>query len=104
MCCSRNFTTIRVLSLMYFLCTKLVALRDRGWGELRVSQDLEDIVHLVDNRPALRAGLARADASVRAYVQRQVQELLAHPAFAEALAWTVPYGADTPIRLRSTSG
>jgi len=87
-------STIRVLSPVYFLCTKLVALRDRGWGELRVSQDLEDIVHLVDNRLELRPELTQADATVRVYVQQQLQELLAHPAFAEALSWTVPYGAD----------
>lgn len=87
-------STIRVLSPVYFLCTKLVALRDRGWGELRVSQDLEDIVHLVDNRRELRAELIQADASVRIYVQQQLQGLLAHPAFPEALSWTVPYGAD----------
>ena len=43
-------STIRLLSPVYFLYTKLVALRDRGWGELRLSQDLEDIVHLVANR------------------------------------------------------
>jgi len=85
---------IKVLSPVYFLCTKLVALRDRGWGELRVSQDLEDIVHLVDNRPELRVELTQADASLRAYIQQQLRELLAHPAFAEALSWTVPYGAD----------
>ena len=78
---------------MYFLYTKLVALRDRGWGELRVSQDLEDIVHLVDNRVELRTELPQADINVQAYVQ-QLQALLAHPGFAEALFWTVPYGAD----------
>jgi predicted nucleotidyltransferase len=87
-------STIRILSPVYFLCTKLVALRDRGWGELRISQDLEDIVHLVDNRRELRAELAQAYASLRVYVQQQLQELLAHAAFAEALSWTVPYGAD----------
>lgn len=89
-----NETTIRVLSPVYFLCTKLVALRDRGWADLRVSQDLEDIVHLVDNRVELGVELARASGGVRAYVRQQLQDLVAHPAFAEALAWTVPYGAD----------
>ena len=89
-----NETTIRVLSPVYFLCTKLVALRDRGWTELRVSQDLEDIVHLIDNRVGLPTELAQATSSVRSYVRQQLQELLAHPAFAEALSWTVPYGAD----------
>ena len=89
-----NETTIRVLSPIYFLCTKLAALRDRGWADLRVSQDLEDIVHLVDNRVELLTEVARASGGVRAYVRQQLHELLAHPAFTEALAWTVPYGAD----------
>lgn len=89
-----NETTIRVLSPVYFLCTKLVALRDRGWEDLRVSQDLEDIVHLVDNRVELPTEVAQASGDVRAYVRQQLHDLLAHPAFAEALAWTVPYGAD----------
>lgn len=87
-------TSIRVLSPVYFLCTKLVALRDRGWDELRVSQDLEDIVHLVDNRAELQAELTHAPRAVRTYVRQQLRELLAHPAFAEALSWTMPYGAD----------
>lgn len=62
--------------------------------DLRVSQDLEDIVHVVDNRAELLTELAQAPGAVRAYVRQQVHDLLAHPAFAEALAWTMPYGAD----------
>ena len=61
---------------------------------MRVSQDLEDIVHLVDNRLELATELAQASGGVRAYVRQQLQNLLGHPLFAEALAWTVPYGAD----------
>ena len=87
-------TTIRVLSPVYFLCTKLVALRDRGWADLRVSQDLEDIVHLVDNWTELSAELTQMPRTVQVYVRQQLRELLAHPAFAEALSWTIPYGAD----------
>ncbi|WP_460586158.1 hypothetical protein [Hymenobacter arcticus] len=61
-------------------------MRDRGWGKLRLSQDLEDIVHLVANRLELQAELSQADPSARGYAQQQLQELLAHPAFAEALS------------------
>ncbi|MGI4736808.1 MAG: nucleotidyl transferase AbiEii/AbiGii toxin family protein [Janthinobacterium lividum] len=89
-----NEMTIQVLSSVYFLGTKLVALRERGWVDLRVSQDLEDIVHVVANRAELPAELAQAPGAVRAYVCQQLYELLAHPAFAEALSWTIPYGAD----------
>lgn len=89
-----DHTTIRLLSPVYFLGTKLVALRDRGWADLRVSQDLEDIVHLVDNRTELLAELAQAEDWVRTYIQEQLRALLGHPVFAEALSWTLPYGAD----------
>lgn len=92
-------TSIQVLSPVYFLCTKLVALRDRGWAELRVSQDLEDIVHLVDNRVELAAELAQAEGPVRAYVQQQLHELLAHPCPGPS-----PTARTTPTRKRCISG
>lgn len=87
-------TSIQLLSPVYFLATKLTALRDRGWSDLRMSQDLEDIVHVVDNRLELLTELAHAEETVRTYIHQQLQELLAHPAFDEALSWTLPYGAD----------
>lgn len=62
-------TTIRILSPVYFLATKLVALRDRGWEDLRLSQALEDLVHVVDNRPQLIQEVAAADEGVRNYIQ-----------------------------------
>ena len=87
-------TFIRLLPAVYYLATKLAALRDRGWAELRLRQDLEDIVHLVDNRPELPLEVNQAELDVRQYVREQLRELLAQPTFAEALAWTLPYGAD----------
>ena len=89
-----DHTLIRLLPAAYYLATKLAALRDRGWGELRLSQDLEDIVHLVDNRPELPAEVSQAEPAVRDYVRAQLRELLAQPTLAEALSWTLPYGAD----------
>lgn len=86
-------TRLRLLPAAYYLGTKLAALRDRGWAELRLSQDLEDIVHLVDNRAELPQEVSQAEPDVRQYVRGQLRELLAQPAFAEALAWTLPYGA-----------
>jgi hypothetical protein len=78
---------------VYFLATKLVALRDRGWEDLRLSQDLEDVVHVVDNRPQLAEEVAIADEEVRRYIQQQIQEVLAHPDLLEALEWTLPAGS-----------
>ncbi|WP_048826582.1 nucleotidyl transferase AbiEii/AbiGii toxin family protein [Hymenobacter sp. DG25B] len=86
-------TSIRFLAPVYFLATKLVALRDRGWEDLRLSQDLEDVVHLVDNRPQLAQEVAAADEGVRRYIQQQIREVLTHPDLLEALEWTLPAGS-----------
>jgi predicted nucleotidyltransferase len=86
-------TSIRMLSPVYFVATKLVALRDRGWHDLRLSQDLEDLVHVVDNRRELAAEVAAAAPDVRADVQQRLAQLLAHPDFLEAVEWTLPYGS-----------
>ncbi|WP_165768402.1 nucleotidyl transferase AbiEii/AbiGii toxin family protein [Hymenobacter amundsenii] len=88
-----NGLEIRVLSAVYFVATKLVALRDRGWADLRLSQDLEDLVHVVDNRLELATELAAADADVRADIRKRLLELLAHPDFLEAVEWTLPAGS-----------
>jgi predicted nucleotidyltransferase len=86
-------TTIRILAPVYFLATKLVALHDRGWEDLRLSQDLEDLVHVVDNRPQLAQEVTAADNGVRQHLQQYIQELLAHPDLLEALEWTLPAGS-----------
>ena len=88
-----NGLEIRVLSSVYFVATKLVALRDRGWADLRLSQDLEDLVHVIDNRLELATELAAADAAVRADITQRLLELLAHPDFLEAVEWTLPAGS-----------
>ena len=84
---------IRILSPEYFVATKLVALRDRGWADLRLSQDLEDLVHVVDNRRELADEIAAAAPDVRAGIRQRLDELLGHPDFLEAVEWTLPYGS-----------
>jgi hypothetical protein len=86
-------TQISILSPVYFVATKLVALRDRGWADLRLSQDLEDLVHVVDNRPFLAKEVAAAEAGVRLDIRQRLLELLSHYDFLEALEWTLPYGS-----------
>lgn len=86
-------TLIRILSPPYFVATKLTALRDRGWADLRLSQDLEDLVHVLDNRLGLPDEVNAADVAVRQYIREQVTELLHHPDLLEALEWTLPYGS-----------
>ncbi|AII54254.1 hypothetical protein N008_19990 [Hymenobacter sp. APR13] len=58
-----------------------------------LSQDLEDIVHVVDNRKGLAVELAAAPADVRRDIQLRLVELLALPDFLEAVEWTLAAGS-----------
>ncbi|MBO3272372.1 nucleotidyl transferase AbiEii/AbiGii toxin family protein [Hymenobacter defluvii] len=86
-------TTIRILAPEYFLATKLAAMRDRGWDDLRLSQDLEDVVHVVDNRLQLESEVWQAHEGVRGYIQQRLGELLARLDLLEALEWTLPFNS-----------
>ena len=61
-------TNIRILTAIYFLATKLAALKNRGMGDLRLSQDWEDIVYVLDNRPSLAQEVDTSAPAVKAYI------------------------------------
>lgn len=86
-------TTIQIMPAVYFVATKLVALRSRGLSDIRLSSDLEDIVYVVDNRPELTAEVAASSAGVRAYLASEITQLLQHPELREAIDCHLPYGS-----------
>ena len=77
--------TIKLLSPVYFIATKLEAWRGRGNNDPMRSHDLEDIINLVDGREELAGEIMAATADVRAYIAEQFQTLLAHPDFDYAI-------------------
>ncbi|WP_345115115.1 hypothetical protein [Hymenobacter algoricola] len=86
-------TTILIMPAEYFMATKLVALRSRGMGDIRLSNDLEDIVYVVDNRRELAAEVATASAALRTYLGTEISQLLHHPELREAIDCQLPYGS-----------
>lgn len=84
---------IRILPAVYFLATKLVALGNRGMGDIRLSPDWEDIVYVVDNRPELLAELSQASVAVQAWLATEFQQLLRHPELREAIDCALPFGS-----------
>ncbi|WP_375436372.1 nucleotidyl transferase AbiEii/AbiGii toxin family protein [uncultured Hymenobacter sp.] len=86
-------TGIRILTAIYFLATKLAALKNRGMEDLRLSQDWEDIVYVLDNRPGLAREVETSTSAVKAYLQAEVAALLRHPELREALDCALPYGS-----------
>ena len=88
-------TSILIMPAVYFLATKLAALRSRGMRDIRLSSDLEDILYLVDNRPELALEVAAAAATVRPYLAAEITQLLRHPELPEAIDGYLPYGSGT---------
>ncbi len=73
---------VRVATPPMFLATKLEAHRDRGAADPTMSQDLTDIVSLVNGRPSLEAEVGAMPTEARDFVRSAIRELLAEPDFA----------------------
>ena len=86
-------TPIRIFNPVYFLATKIEAFMNRGRFDFRKSEDFEDIVYLLDNRPEIHRELAEAFHDVRTFVQKSFKRFLAHPGLEEGIAWTLPHGS-----------
>lgn len=84
---------IRLVTPACFLATKLEAFEDRGGGDYFESHDLEDVLAVVDGRPAIVAEIANADPAVRAYVAGTFARLLADEGFLNALPGLVMDGS-----------
>ena len=80
-----NGITVRLVSAVAFVATKLEAFTSRGGGDFLTSHDLEDVLNIVDGREELAAELASAPAELRQAVAAALAQLLAQPDFANAL-------------------
>lgn len=80
-----NGISIRLVSAVAFMATKLEAFVDRGAGDLLGSHDLEDVLNIVDGREELAEELAAAPAGVRQHIASTVAALLANPDFLNVL-------------------
>lgn len=86
-------TIVLIMPAVYFIATKLAALRSRGMSDIRLSNDLEDIIYVVDHRPELEAEVAAASGTLRTYLAGEIARLLQHPEIKEAIDCHLPYGA-----------
>lgn len=76
---------IRVVTPVYFVATKLAAFHGRGAGDVTVSHDLEDIITVVDGRPALISEIEGAGPEVRAFIASEIGVLLTNLDFVDAV-------------------
>ena len=77
--------SIRLVSAVGFIATKLEAFAGRGAGDFVTSHDIEDVLNIVDGREELTDEMANAPPDLRQAVASAFQKLLSDPDFANAL-------------------
>ncbi|MBU0764780.1 MAG: hypothetical protein KJ607_08095 [Bacteroidetes bacterium] len=70
-----NEATILIFSLPYFFTSKIEALKQRGYVDLRTSQDFEDIIYVLDNRREIIEELSSSNVDVRHYLSSEFGKL-----------------------------
>lgn len=90
---------IRLITAPHFLATKLEAFYGRGQGDFLFSHDLEDIVTVIDGRPALVDEIQVANPALRAYLAAEFATLLRQSVFHDALPGFLPGDSASQQRL-----
>ncbi|MFC1679609.1 hypothetical protein ACFL2T_05310 [Elusimicrobiota bacterium] len=72
---------IRVLTLPYFVATKIEAFRGRGKGDYLSSPDIEDILAVTDGATDFTSLVAQAPTSVRDYLKTEIARFLSDQDF-----------------------
>jgi len=101
-----NGVTVRLVSAVAFVATKLEAFAGRGGGDFLSSHDLEDVLNIVDGREELAEELAAAPTELRQAVAAAFTPLLSNQDFVNVLPGLIaePERASLVIdRLRALS-
>jgi predicted nucleotidyltransferase len=91
--------SIKLIAAPVFIATKLEAFNGRGNGDFLVSHDLEDIITVVDGRPALIEELRGAPEALRTYIATEIASLLDTPQFVDAVPGHLPGDAASQSRV-----
>jgi hypothetical protein len=78
-------TRIGLVTAPYFLATKIEAFRDRGHNDYLASEDLEDIIVVIDGREALLAEIGNAPDDLKSYLAGAFREFLKNNDFVESV-------------------
>lgn len=82
--------TIRLVTPVHFIATKLEAFFGRGNEDYWGSHDLEDVITVIDGRPEILKELAEAGPELKAYIAETVSEMINVESFKEALSGHLP--------------
>jgi predicted nucleotidyltransferase len=77
--------TVKILSVEYFIASKLEAFKGRGKNDGRTSSDFEDIIYVLENRSLVWDEMKNASADIKEYLKSEFKALVANPFFEEWL-------------------
>ena len=76
---------IKIVTAPYFLGTKLEAFFGRGRGDYLASQDMEDIINLINGRAEVIEDIKNSEPNLRDFIVKSLQGFLNDEFFLEAL-------------------
>ena len=91
--------SIRLVSAPYFLITKLEAFDGRGGGDYLASHDMEDIIAVLDGRPAITDEVKQAEPELAKELSARFQGLLQDSRFVESVSGHMPTDAISQARV-----
>jgi hypothetical protein len=93
-----NKTPIYILPPLYYLATKIEAIRDRGGDDLRLSHDLEDLIYVLNNHSnILDAFDSETNTELTEFLSLWAKEMLQRRNHREEIACMLPYGDDSRL-------
>jgi hypothetical protein len=78
--------TVRHVTAPYFIAIKLETFADRGAGNYLLSQDIEDIIQVLDGRPELVEEMRSSDPDLREFVTARFQSFRGSTDFLDAIS------------------
>ena len=86
-------TSIYILPPLYYVATKIEAVRDRGGEDLRLSHDFEDLVYVLNNRQDIAKLFDyENDTDLKGYISSWAKEMLSRQNCREEIECMLPYG------------
>jgi predicted nucleotidyltransferase len=90
--------SIRLISAPLFVATKLDAFLDRGKNNYRDSEDIGDIIDVINGRPELLDELHKTQAVVREFIASNFMTMVKEPDFLEAITYNLLPDATSQAR------
>lgn len=91
--------SIRMVSAPYFLITKLEAFDGRGKGDYLLSHDIEDLVAVLDGRPAIVEEVKKAESELTKELSQRFQILLQDQRFVDSVSGHMPTDETSQARV-----